>query len=73
MLHAATTSHDLALEVLKATQGHQLCIWHHKHNKGGKKHNSADGPYKVTGTPFPRLFDKMLKKMTANDCMQLFD
>ena len=71
MPHAATTSHDLTLEVLKTTQGNQFCIWHHKHDKGGKKHDSADGPYKVTGTPFPRLSDKMLKTMTANNCTQL--
>ena len=71
MPRAATTSRELALEVLKTTQGNQFCIWHHVHDKGGKKHDSDDSSYKVTGTPFPRLSDKMLKKMTANDRTQL--
>jgi hypothetical protein len=67
MPHATTTSHDLTLEVLKTMQGNQFCIWHQEHDKGSKKHDSADGLYKVTETPFPRLSDKMLNKMTAND------
>jgi hypothetical protein len=73
MPRAATTSRQLALEVLKTTQGNQFCIWHHEHDKGGKKHDSANGPYKVTGTPFPRLSDKTLKKMTPNDRAQLLE
>ncbi|KIM71502.1 hypothetical protein PILCRDRAFT_17018 [Piloderma croceum F 1598] len=67
MPRAATTSRELALEVLKTTQGNQFCIWHHAHDKGGKKHDSAKGPYKVTGTPYPRLSDKTLKKMALLD------
>jgi len=42
-------------------------VWHHEHDKGGKKHDSAGGPYKVMGTPFPRLSDKMLKKLTTSE------
>ena len=73
MPRAATTSRELALEVLKTTQGNQFCIWHHEHDKGGKKHDFANGPYKVTGTPFPRLSDKTLKKMTAKERAQLLE
>jgi hypothetical protein len=71
MPRAATTSRELALEVLKTTQGNQFCIWHHAHDKGGKKHDSAKGPYKVTGTPYPRLSDKTLKKMAVSNRNQL--
>jgi len=70
---AATSTCELALEVLKTTQGNQFCMWHHEHDKGGKKHNSAGGPYKVTGTPFPRLSDKMLKKLTTSERSQLLE
>jgi hypothetical protein len=73
MPRAATTSRELALEVLKTTQGNQFCIWHHEHDKSSKKHDFANGPYKVTGTPFPRLSDKTLKKMTTNECAQLLE
>jgi hypothetical protein len=70
---AATSTHELALEVLKTTQGNQFCMWHHEHDKGGKKHDSAGGPYKVMGTPFLRLSDKMLKKLTASEHSQLLE
>jgi hypothetical protein len=73
MPRAATTSRELALEVLKTTQGNQFCIWHHAHDKGGKRHDSAKGPYKVTGTPFPRLSDKTLKKMADSNRNQLLE
>lgn len=73
MPRAATTSRALALEVLKTTQGNQFCVWHHEHDKGGKKHDLAEGPYQVTGTPFPRLSDKMLKKMTADNRTQMLE
>jgi hypothetical protein len=48
-------------------------VWHHEHDKGGKKHDSAGGPYKVVGTPFPRLSDKMLKKLTTGKRSQLLE
>ena len=70
---AATSTRELALEILKTTQGNQFCVWHHKHDKGGKNHDSADGPYKVMGTPFPRLSDKMLKKLTTSERSQLLE
>ena len=69
--HAATSTRELALEILNTTQGNQFCVWHHEHDKGGKKHDSTGGPYKVTGTPFPRLSDKMLKKLTTSKRSQL--
>ena len=70
---AATSTCELALEILKTTQGNQFCVWHHEHDKGGKKHDSAGGPYKVMGTPFSRLSDKMLKKLTTSKCSQLLE
>jgi hypothetical protein len=70
---ATTSTRELALEILKTTQGNQFCVWHHEHDKGGKKHDSAGGPYKVTGTPFPRLSDKMLKKLTTGERSQLLE
>jgi hypothetical protein len=73
MPHAATTSCALALEVLRTTQGNQFCVWHHEHDKGGKKHDLAEGPHQVMGTPFPRLSNKMLKKMTANNHTQMLE
>ena len=73
MPHVTMTSRALALEVLRTTQGNQFCIWHHEHNKGGKKHDLTEGPYQVTGTPFPRLLDKVLKKMTADNCNQMLE
>ena len=66
MLCAATTSCTLSLEVLRAMQGDQFCVWHHKHNKGGGKHDHAEGPFQVARMPYLRLPDKMLKKMTAD-------
>ena len=71
--HATTSTHELALEILKTTQGNQFWVWHHEHDKGGKKHDSTGGPYKVTRTPFPRLSDKMLKKLTASEQSQLLE
>jgi hypothetical protein len=48
-------------------------MWYHEHDKGGKKYDSAGGPYKVTGTSFPRLSNKMLKKLTTTKHSQLLE
>lgn len=39
--------------------------------QGGKKHDSAKGPYKVTGTLYPRLSNKTPKNMSVSNHNQL--
>ena len=44
-------------------------MWHHEHNKGGKKHDSTVDLTKLWGL----LSDKMLKKLTASEHSQLLE